>query len=89
MSFEATGSASPNPLAEMRSGLTPCETRNAITLSARFCDRISFEVTPCRSSARPIGALSISMPSYRLVADLYEPYGELVRKATGQLGMLL
>jgi hypothetical protein len=32
----------------MRSGLTPCEFKNSITFSARFCDRIWFEVMPCR-----------------------------------------
>ena len=38
VSFEATGLASPNPCAEMRSGLTPCEIRYCITASARLCD---------------------------------------------------
>jgi IclR family acetate operon transcriptional repressor len=38
---------------------------------------------------RPIGAVSISMPSYRLVPDLYERYGERVRLATEKLSMLL
>jgi IclR family transcriptional regulator, acetate operon repressor len=38
---------------------------------------------------RPVGAVSISMPSYRLVADLYEPYGELIRNATAELSALL
>src|SRR6266566_7419389 len=38
VSFEATGSASPNPRADSRLGLTPREIMNCITLSARFCD---------------------------------------------------
>jgi hypothetical protein len=48
---------SPNPCAETRSGFTPSETTYSITFSARFCDRISFDVMPCRCSAGPIGAL--------------------------------
>ena len=38
VSFDATGSASPNPCAEIKPGLTPCEIMNCITLSALFCD---------------------------------------------------
>ena len=45
--------------AETRSGFTPCETKNSMTFSARFCDRIWFEVMPSRASAGPIGALSV------------------------------
>src|ERR1700719_3577969 len=59
VSFEATGFESPNPCAETRSGFTPSETTYSITFSARFCDRISFDVMPCRCSAGPIGALSV------------------------------
>src|SRR5215831_5408119 len=59
VAFEAIGSASPNPLAEIRLGCTPCEMMNSITFSARFCDRIWFEVIPSRRSAGPIGALSV------------------------------
>jgi hypothetical protein len=39
VSFEATGCVSPNPLAEMMFGLTPCDSRYATTLSARREDR--------------------------------------------------
>jgi hypothetical protein len=34
VSFEATGSASPNPCADTKPGLTPCEVMKFITLSA-------------------------------------------------------
>jgi hypothetical protein len=56
---EAIGSASPRPCAVIMSGFTPCVIRYCMTASARFCDNTSFEVTPCRCSARPTGALSV------------------------------
>lgn len=34
---------------------------------------------------RPIAALSISMPTYRLTDELIAPYGELVRTAAGEI----
>lgn len=40
-------------------------------------------------SDRPIAAISISMPSYRLTEDIREPYGELVHSATVKLGAQL
>jgi IclR family transcriptional regulator, acetate operon repressor len=40
-------------------------------------------------TGRPLAAMSISMPSYRLVAELHEPYGQLVRAATERLGAQL
>ncbi len=40
-------------------------------------------------AGNPIAALSISLPSYRLVPDLYQPYGELVRTATAKLASQL
>ena len=59
VSFEATGLASPKPCAATISSLTPCEIRNCMTVSARFCDNSWFEATPRRRSAGPIGALSV------------------------------
>ncbi len=40
-------------------------------------------------SGKPLGAISISMPSYRLTPDIHEPYGNLVRSATEKLGAQL
>ncbi|MEU3340316.1 IclR family transcriptional regulator [Streptomyces sp. NPDC002144] len=34
---------------------------------------------------RPVAALSISLPSYRLTDDLHEPYGQLVMEATKRI----
>ena len=44
VSFEATGSASPNPCAVSIDGFTPCEIRNWVTVSARFRDRTGLDV---------------------------------------------
>ena len=41
------------------------------------------------SRGRPIAALSISMPSYRLTDDLHEPYGRLVRQATADISVII
>src|SRR5215470_7671169 len=59
VSFEATGSASPNPRADTRLGLTPCEIMNCITLSARFCDSTRLLVMPWLMRPGPIGTLSV------------------------------
>lgn len=40
-------------------------------------------------SGRSLGALSISMPSYRLTPELHEPYGVLIRSATRKLSARL
>src|SRR5262249_23722093 len=50
VSFEATGSCSPYPLAEIMSSFTPWEIRYCITLSARFSDSTWFESMPWRRS---------------------------------------
>ena len=56
VSFEATGCVSPNPLAEMTFGLTPCDWRYATTLSARREDRSMLLAIPARfSGGRPAG----------------------------------
>src|SRR4051794_5694233 len=59
VSLDATGLLSPAPCAVTRSGFRPCETRNSMTLWARFSDSIWFELTPCLSSLGPTGALSV------------------------------
>src|SRR6187551_2570189 len=59
VSLDATGLASPKPRADSIAGFTPCEVRKFITVSARFCERMRFEVTPCAASSAPIGVLSV------------------------------
>jgi hypothetical protein len=49
--LDATGLASPKPRADSIAGFTPCEVRKFITVSARFCERMRFEVTPCAASS--------------------------------------
>src|SRR5215469_1776019 len=59
VSFEATGSASPKPCANIMLGLTPCEIIKCITLSARIHDNTRLLVMPWRMSFGSIGPLSV------------------------------
>ncbi len=59
VSFGATGWVSPNPLAEMMFGLTPCEIRKVTMSPARRDDKVRLSLIPARFSGAPTGKLSV------------------------------